>query len=198
MVDRITPYTLAAALEQSLRDTLKDMRISQARRLNLKRFDMGTAPPRMLAARAYDVGPEAMAFDVDVQWDSALVAEIEMVTKPIGARVPVSVRNVRFEGTVRAVLTPLVPGGPGYGAMLLSLPAPPALKMEVRPNPNRNPNPNPNRNPSPNANPNQGELREGLEAMDARRQRAAAEGAEARHRASSNPTPNSAAAGLAL
>ena len=127
MVDRITPYTLAAALEQSLRDTLKDMRISQARRLNLKRFNMGTAPPRMLAARAYDVGPEAMAFDVDVQWDSALVAEIEMVTKPIGARVPVSVRNVRFEGTVRAVLTPLVPGGPGYGAMLLSLPAPPEI-----------------------------------------------------------------------
>ena len=40
VVDRITPYTLAAALEQSLRDTLKDMRISQARRLNLKRFDV--------------------------------------------------------------------------------------------------------------------------------------------------------------
>ena len=153
MVDRITPYTLAAALEQSLRDTLKDMRISQARRLNLKRFDMGTAPPRMLAARAYDVGPEAMAFDVDVQWDSALVAEIEMVTKPIGARVPVSVRNVRFEGTVRAVLTPLVPGGPGYGAMLLSLPAPPALKMEARPNPNPNPNPNPSPSPNPNLSP---------------------------------------------
>ena len=93
---------------------------------------MGTAPPRMLAARAYDVGPDAMAFDVDVQWESELVAEIEMVTKPLGARVPVSVRNVRFEGTVRAVLTPLVAGGPGYGAMLLSLPAPPALKMEVR------------------------------------------------------------------
>ena len=154
VVDRITPYTLAAALEQSLRDTLKDMRISQARRLNLKRFDMGTAPPRMLAARAYDVGPEAMAFDVDVQWDSTLVAEIEMVTKPIGARVPVSVRNVRFEGTVRAVLTPLVPGGPGYGAMLLSLPAPPALKMEVRPNPKATPNPSRNRSPSPSPHPN--------------------------------------------
>ena len=132
VVDRLTPFTLAAALEQSLRETLRDVRSSQARTLSLKRFDMGTAPPRMLAARAYDVGPDAMAFDVDVQWDSELVAKIEMVTKPLGARVPVSVRNVCFEGTVRAVLTPLVAGGPGYGAMLLSLPAPPSLKMEVR------------------------------------------------------------------
>ena len=33
VVDRITPYTLAAALEQSLKDTLRDMNIPQARQL---------------------------------------------------------------------------------------------------------------------------------------------------------------------
>ena len=29
-------------------------------------------------ARAYDVGPDAMAFDVDVRWQSAMVAEIDV------------------------------------------------------------------------------------------------------------------------
>ena len=39
---------------------------------------------------------------------------------------------MRFEGTLRAVLAPLMAGGPGYGALLLSLPARPAVGMEVR------------------------------------------------------------------
>eukprot|EP00908_Phaeocystis_cordata_P009163 Transcript_19903.p1 GENE.Transcript_19903~~Transcript_19903.p1 ORF type:complete len:460 (+),score=172.50 Transcript_19903:1437-2816(+) len=132
VVDRLAPFTLAAALEKSLAETLKAAKSPQARKLTLKSFDMGRAAPRMLAARAYDVGPDAMAFDVDMRWDSEMAAGIEVVTKNLGARVPVTVRNVRFEGTVRAVLSPLMAGGPGYGAMLLSLPAPPTVGMDLR------------------------------------------------------------------
>lgn len=33
VVDRLTPFTLAAALEQSLKETLRDMRISQVRQV---------------------------------------------------------------------------------------------------------------------------------------------------------------------
>ena len=60
----------------------------------------------MIAARAYDVGPEAMAFDVDVKWESELTAEIEMVTRAVGARVPVSAR------TARSACTPQLSGTP--------------------------------------------------------------------------------------
>ena len=51
---------------------------------------------------------------------------------PIGAKIPVAVRNVRFEGPVRLVATPLLPSAPGFGALLVSLPTAPRLGLDVR------------------------------------------------------------------
>mmetsp|Transcript_9346 Transcript_9346/g.27997 ORF Transcript_9346/g.27997 Transcript_9346/m.27997 type:complete len:201 (+) Transcript_9346:462-1064(+) len=87
----------------------------------------------MRAARAYDVGPEALAFDVDVDW--AARTEMELDVEPAGTRgvrIPVTVRNLRFRGTVRTVLAPLVKGGPGFGALLVSFPAAPKLGLDVK------------------------------------------------------------------
>ena len=44
------------------------------RALELRSFSVGGAPPQLLAARAYDLGPMAMAFDFDVRWPSEMVA----------------------------------------------------------------------------------------------------------------------------
>jgi len=46
--------------------------------------------------------------------------------------VPVSVRNVRFAGPVRVVVTHLSAEDPGFGAILVSLPAPPEVGLDVR------------------------------------------------------------------
>ena len=57
---------------------------------------------------------------------------------------PNQVRNLRFTGPVRVIVTDLTPDAPGYGAVLLSLPSRPEVAIA---NPNPNPNPNPNTNP---------------------------------------------------
>ena len=54
VVDRLTPFTLAAALEQSLKETLRDMRISQVRQVGSDHVRKGrtdsttTLPPHLL------------------------------------------------------------------------------------------------------------------------------------------------------
>ena len=62
-----------------------------------------------------------MAFDFDVRWHSQMVAEVDALMAGVGARVPVSVRNLRFD------------------------PHP-----NPNPNPNPDPDPDPDSNPNPN------------------------------------------------
>ena len=58
-----------------------------------------------------------------------MVADIDGIGG--GARIPVAVRNVKFVGTVRVIVTHLCRGDPGWGAMLLSLPSPPDIGFDV-------------------------------------------------------------------
>jgi hypothetical protein len=127
---------LAAACEEAIKGACADFRHPSARKLELKSFRMGAKPPQLKAARAYDVGRDAMAFDFDVTWRSELDATIEAHLKgPMGIQagsVPVSLKNARVEGTVRLVLTPLGPEGPGFGASLLSFARKPAIGLDLR------------------------------------------------------------------
>jgi len=153
VVDRLTPLRLQLILEEALAEALEEVSIG-GRRLILRRYTVGKASPQLLAARAYDVGPTTLAFDIDTQWDSEMIADMDAV--PIGrenddepppvlpfegfdsgfaniaGRVPVSVRNVRFAGPVRVVVTHLSAEDPGFGAILVSLPAPPEVGLDVR------------------------------------------------------------------
>ena len=155
IVDRYTPLRLQAMLEQSLRESLEDIEIG-SRKIVLKQFNVGSATPQLLAARTYDIGPTALGFDFDTSWESELVANLEAVPaddddydelgdlisdfeplEPLarGIRavpVPVTVRNLRFSGPVRVVVTHLSAEDPGFGAILLSLPAPPEIGLDVR------------------------------------------------------------------
>ena len=68
IVDRLTPLKLAAACEEAIKGACADFQHPSARKLELKSFQMGAKPPQLKAARAYDVGKDAMAFDFDVKW----------------------------------------------------------------------------------------------------------------------------------
>lgn len=65
--------------------------------------------------------------------ESDLSAELDLIVSGgPGLKVPVSVRNFRFAGPVRLVATPLLPAPPGFGALLVSLPAAPSIGLDVR------------------------------------------------------------------
>ena len=65
-------------------------------------------------------------------WNSELTAELDLVTSRIGARVPVTVANVRFAGPVRLIATPLLDSPPGFGALLVSFPTAPRISLDVK------------------------------------------------------------------
>ena len=126
--------------------------------------------PQLLAARTYDIGPDALGFDFDTSWErcardcsypprsldplpaslsrprpwrmhrpicSELVAQLEAVPMEgvddfsgdglraavRGARVPVTVRNLRFSGPVRVIITHLTAEDPGAPTAPPSLPS---------------------------------------------------------------------------
>ena len=132
IVDRYTPLRFEALLEEALRESLEDIQIG-SRKLVLNRFTIGKKPPQLLAARVYDIGPDALGFDFDTTWDSELVAQLAAVpdmpqasntsgtsslieaatARAANARVPVTVRNLRFSGMVRVVVTNLTSEDPG-------------------------------------------------------------------------------------
>jgi hypothetical protein len=132
-LDRLTPLVLSTALRDGLTNALSEVHSGRVKSARLKSFTAGSVPPRLLSARAYDLGDRALAFDVEIEWRSGLNAEMDITPKGVlGARVPISVRNVAFAGTVRLILAPLVEQTPGFGAALISLVSQPEVALEVR------------------------------------------------------------------
>jgi hypothetical protein len=132
--DRIFPSTLTApfqgALEDALAQTARDN--PQIRSLKLKRFSMGDLPPKVLEARLYDLGNRDMAFDLEMLWKSNAKAELEIKVTSFGAKIPVTISNLKFEGPVRLILTGLMVEEPGWTALLISLPRPPRIGFDIK------------------------------------------------------------------
>jgi hypothetical protein len=132
MLDRLMPLSLSTILEDSIKESLSSIpRQKTIKKMTLSSFTAGGQPPILQAARVYDV-ENAIAFDYDVKWDSQLEATVQIYTAGGLARVPVQLKQLQFEGVVRILLTPLVKTPPGYGAMLVSLPTPPKINLDVR------------------------------------------------------------------
>lgn len=132
-IDHMTPKFFSASLEESLKHALATVENDNVREVELAEFSVGGKAPELLDACAYDLdGEDALAFDVDMKWDSELEAKLMVKTSRISMTVPISVQNVRFKGVVRFVLAPLTPDPPGFGAALVSLPTAPSLELEVR------------------------------------------------------------------
>jgi len=128
IIDRLMPFVLGAAIGDAFRQSLKEAAAANPRmkQMKLRKFDAGRAAPRLLAARAYELGSDAIALDIDMTWQS----EIE-VQLTVGA-LPVAVNNVRFDGPIRVVATPLSDEPPGVGALLFSVPGQPRINMDIK------------------------------------------------------------------
>jgi hypothetical protein len=132
VVDRLFPLSLAAAMEESLQDTLQTVKNRNVKKLTLVSFGIGKKTPKLEAARVYDLGDKGMAFDCDMEWNSQVSAVINLYTAGGLARLPVEIKNIRFDGVVRVILAPLTKAPPGFGAILVSLPSVPKIGLDVR------------------------------------------------------------------
>jgi hypothetical protein len=134
MMDRFMPKSLATMLEDSIKSALaefpKTTKSKTIPKITLSSFSAGDRAPMLQAARAYEVD-NVIALDCDMKWDSQIEATVQIYTAGGLARVPVSIKNVQLEGTVRIILTPLIKDSPGYGATLISLPNLPKINLTV-------------------------------------------------------------------
>ena len=133
VLDRALPRSLLPAMEGALTEALTafESATPNVKRARLTSFALGPALPKLLSGRLYDVGPDTLAMDLDIEWHSHLAADIDLTAAPLGARVPCQLRNLAFDGTVRVLVTNLSASSPGYGALLLSLPAPPRVGLDM-------------------------------------------------------------------
>lgn len=137
VIDHMMPGLIAAKLEASLSQSIANVKHPNVKRMILKSVTAGKAAPLLTGARFYDVGEDDMAFDVDVTWESDIEAGMDVVPA-MGlpaeglARVPVLIHDVKFSGTVRVLMAALSRREPGYGAIVLSFPDPPAIALDVR------------------------------------------------------------------
>eukprot|EP00928_Gymnodinium_smaydae_P071441 TRINITY_DN55021_c0_g1_i1.p1 TRINITY_DN55021_c0_g1~~TRINITY_DN55021_c0_g1_i1.p1 ORF type:complete len:502 (+),score=42.39 TRINITY_DN55021_c0_g1_i1:21-1526(+) len=130
--DRMMNHAFGSQLASAVRSHLEAIDAPLSAKLQARRVEASGAP-ELLAARAYDLGKDAIAFDVDIDWNQALEVDFDVVPPgPVAARIPVALRNVRVVGTVRCILAPLMSKGPGYGATLISFVDPPLLSVDVR------------------------------------------------------------------
>lgn len=129
-VDSLSPKLLAAMAKENFVNALNDIQNPNVRKMQLDKFDFGKTGPTLVAARSYKLD-DAMALDIDVAWDSDIFAKVKVTTKRIGVVVPVSIKNFRFNGVVRVVLTPLTEEPPGFGAALVSFPKAPNIGLDV-------------------------------------------------------------------
>ena len=143
VIDHMMPGLIAQKLENSMADSIANVKHRNVKKMILKGVKAGTAAPLLTGARFYDVGDRAMAFDVDVKWTSEVTATMDVVPEmglltdlggDLGGltRVPVMVHNVVFDGTIRVLMAELTREDPGYGAVVLSFPDPPQLSLDVR------------------------------------------------------------------
>jgi len=132
--DRIFPSMLTAPFESALQDALLEVAKdnAQIKKLILKKFTMGDVAPRILEARLFDLGSCDMAFDLEMDWKSNARADLEMRVSSFGAKIPVTVQNLRFVGPVRMILVGLKPEEPGWEALLISLPRPPQIGFDIK------------------------------------------------------------------
>ena len=133
MLDRLLPLYYGELLGEALGGALRDVKVEgRVRRMELRKFEVGDTAPRLISARAYDLGAEAMAFDVELDWQSEATAEIDVVTTAVGARVPMTAANFGFAGALRLVVANLTTAAPGYGALLVSMPTAPKIGLDLR------------------------------------------------------------------
>lgn len=147
--DRIFPSMLSAPFEAAMEDALLQMvrENPQVRSLSLKRFTLGKSAPRILEARLFDLGEKDMAFDLEMSWSSlssspSLMSlgngaarvdlELSVASTILGAKIPVTIQNIRFDGPVRLILVGLRREEPGWEALLISFPRPPKIGFDLK------------------------------------------------------------------
>mmetsp|Transcript_25739 Transcript_25739/g.38944 ORF Transcript_25739/g.38944 Transcript_25739/m.38944 type:complete len:512 (+) Transcript_25739:111-1646(+) len=137
-LDNLTPKLLANIAKVNLMKAISEIRNNNVKKIELESFKFGSEGPKLVSGRIYDLRKnDAMAVDFDVKWDSESEVGIRVTPKLLGVNksksrvtIPVTIKNFKFDGVVRVIMTPLTDSPPGFGAVLISFPKSPVISLD--------------------------------------------------------------------
>lgn len=130
IAEKLVQLSFQTQLRKGLLEGLSKVDNPNIQQIKLVSFQTCSAP-QLHKGRIYKDIENAMIFDADMSWKNAMQGQLDINTKRLGLLVPVQVRNVQLEGTMRIVLTPLQEHPPGFGAILFSFTKTPRLDLDV-------------------------------------------------------------------
>jgi len=112
---------LAAVVRRRLQPALEAVRSATLREVRVEALTLGATPPRVAALKLYDTPSSEVVADVELEWACGGGLRLGVRVGEGGSLVlPVVADGIRFQGVLRIVMAPLLPGPPFLGAMLFS------------------------------------------------------------------------------
>jgi Ca2+-dependent lipid-binding protein len=94
---------------------------------------LGDAPPVINAVKLYDTKADEIIVELETVWDSKARLRLGVsFTEGGSLYAPVEVAGIRFQGVIRVIMAPMLPGPPFVGAMAFSSALAPNIDFRIK------------------------------------------------------------------
>ena len=94
---------------------------------------VGDVPPLVTAIKLYDTPPQQIVVDLETEWDSNALLRLGVsFTEGGSLYAPVEVADIRFQGVIRIVFSPMLLSPPYVGAMTFSAAMAPNIDFRIK------------------------------------------------------------------
>ena len=124
---------ICAEVQRQIEPLMEYYRPAFIKRIYFKKLTFGDAPFRVEGIRVDEKTESQIQIDVDFRWagDADIFLAIELPAGGAATRMVPKVSDMAVSGTIRIILTPLLPEIPGFGAAVVSLMKPPIVKFHL-------------------------------------------------------------------
>lgn len=124
---------ICAEVKRQVEPLMEYYRPPMIKRIYFKKLTFGDAPFRVEGIRVDEKQENQVQIDVDFRWagDADIFLAIELPAGGSATRMVPKVSDMAVSGTMRVILTPLLPEIPGFGAAVVSLMKPPIVKFHL-------------------------------------------------------------------
>jgi len=124
---------ICAEVKTQVEPLMEQFRPPFIRRIYFKKLTFGDAPFRVEGIRVDEKQLDRVQIEVDFRWagDANIFLAIELPAGGNATRMVPKVSDMAVSGTLRVILSPLLPEIPGFGAATISLMKPPVVKFHL-------------------------------------------------------------------
>ncbi len=101
--------------------------------MRVEDLTLGDAPPVINAVKLYDTKADEIIIELETVWDSKARLRLGVsFTEGGSLYAPVEVAGIRFQGVIRVIMAPMLPGPPFVGAMAFSSALAPNIDFRIK------------------------------------------------------------------